>query len=102
MDISAALCGVTRDMTRRAAVKGSMDDENTILCETDNAKLLERTRCLPAKENKRREFSFAHFPFAQLSLPVYVGASPVALFSTSLGMTGKRDEMLARLCSAGF
>jgi hypothetical protein len=79
-----------------------MDDENTILCETDNAKLLERTRCLPAKENKRREISFAHFPFAQLSLPVYVGASPVALFSTSLGMTGKRDEMLARLCSAGF
>ena len=33
-----------------------MKDENTILYETDNAKLLERTRCLPAKENKRRDF----------------------------------------------
>ena len=58
LDICAALCGVTRDVTR-AAVKRSINDENTILCETDNAKVLERTRCLPAKEtgDGRTEFS---------------------------------------------
>ena len=58
LDICAALCGVTRDVTR-AAVKRSINDENTILCETDNAKALERTRCLPAKEtgDGRTEFS---------------------------------------------
>ena len=32
-----------------------MKGENTIRCETDNAKLLKRTRYLPAKKNKHRE-----------------------------------------------
>jgi hypothetical protein len=32
-----------------------MKGENTIRCETDNAKLLKRTHYLQAKENKHRE-----------------------------------------------
>ena len=91
LDISGTLCGGTRDATEGATVKGSIDDENTILCETDNAKLLERTRCLPAKENKRQEISFAHFAFAQLRLPVDVGGFPATPFSRSLGIRG-RDQ----------
>ena len=75
-DIGAALLCVTRDVTRIAAVKGSIDDENTILCETNNAKLLERTRWLPANENKRREISFAHFPFDEHRFPVDVATFP--------------------------
>jgi hypothetical protein len=51
--------------------------------------VLERTGCLPAKENKRREISLAHLPFAQLRLPVYVAPSPAAAFSKSLGMRGR-------------
>jgi len=58
-DISAALCSVTRDATRGTTGKGFMKIENTSPCETDNAKALERTRCLPAKEtgDGRTEFS---------------------------------------------
>src|SRR6266478_2046302 len=49
MDISAALCGGIRDPTEEATVKGSIKDDNRIRCEKDNAKLLERTRCLSGK-----------------------------------------------------
>jgi len=39
LEISAAICGATRDATKGAIVKRSINDENTILPETDNPKL---------------------------------------------------------------
>jgi len=54
-DISAALCSVTRDATRGTTGKGFMKIENTSRSETDNAKLVERTWCFPAKGNGCRE-----------------------------------------------
>jgi hypothetical protein len=77
LDFSSALCGGTRDPTEEATVKNSMNDENTILCETGNGELLKETRCLAAKQAPKdlicslsvRSTSSCHLPVSQASSP---------------------------------
>jgi hypothetical protein len=89
LNVRAALFSVTRDVTRRAAVIGSIDDENTILCASDNAKLLEGNRDVLRQSEITVKDSFAHFSFAQHRLPVDVTSFPAFLISKFLGIRGR-------------